>query len=166
MDLVTLKELFDYNRWANARTLDAAAAVAPADFAREVGGSFASLHGTLAHLCGAEWVWLERLRGTSPSSLPFASELTDIAAIRRRWNEVERGQRVFLDGLDADRLGESLSYVNFAGEPNTYPIWRVLAHVVNHSTYHRGQVTTLLRQLGGKPVSTDLLRFYDANPTR
>lgn len=166
MDLAALRDLYDYNRWANARTLEAVAAVSPEDFTREVGGSFASLQGTLAHICGAEWVWLERIRGSTPRSLPFAAELADVAAIRRRWQDVESRQRELLDSLDANRLRESVSYVNFAGEANAYPLWQVLAHVVNHSTYHRGQVTTLLRQLGAKPVSTDLLRFYDASPGR
>ncbi len=161
MDLETIRELYDYNRWANARTLEAASQVAPEALVRELGGSFASLRGTLVHIYGAEWIWLERWRGTSPTALPLATDFPDVQAIRARWKEVERGQRAFLDGLDSARLGQPLTYTNLKGESWTYALWRALAHVVNHSSYHRGQVTTLLRQLGAAPSATDLLLYYD-----
>lgn len=161
MDLETIRELFGYNRWANARSLEAASKVSPADFTKEVGGSFASLRGTLAHMYGAEWIWLERWRGTSPASLPFSLDFPDVETIRTRWREVEREQREFLDFLDADRLAQVISYVNLKGESFAYPLGRMLQHVVNHSTYHRGQIATLLRQLGATPLSTDLLLYDD-----
>jgi uncharacterized damage-inducible protein DinB len=161
MDLETIRELFGYNRWANARSLEASSKVSPEDFTKEVGGSFASLRGTLAHMYGAEWIWLERWRGTSPASLPFSLDFPDVATIRTRWLDVEREQREFLDFLDADRLSQVISYVNLKGQSFAYPLGRLLQHVVNHSTYHRGQIATLLRQLGATPISTDLLLYDD-----
>lgn len=161
MDLETLRDLYAYNRWANARSLEGASAVSASDFTKEVGGSFASLRGTLAHMYGAEWIWLERWRGNSPRSLPFALDFPDVAAIRLRWQDVEREQNGFLDALDPARLDEVLSYVNLKGETFAYPLRRMLQHVVNHATYHRGQITTLLRQLGATPLSTDLLLYDD-----
>lgn len=161
MDLETIRELYGYNRWANARSLQAASTVSPADFTKEVGGSFASLRGTLAHVYGAEWIWLERWRGTSPRKLPFALDFPDVETIRSRWQDVEREQKKFLDGLDGARLAEVVSYVNLKGETFAYPLGRMLQHVVNHSTYHRGQVATILRQLKATPLSTDLLLYDD-----
>jgi uncharacterized damage-inducible protein DinB len=161
MERTALLELYDYNRWANRRALDAASRVPPEDFIREVGGSFGSLRNTLAHVYGTEWVWLERCRGTSPPSLPAASEFPDAAAIRSKWETVEGERRRFLEALDPARLAESLTYTNFRGERWTYTLERILLHVVNHSTYHRGQVATILRQLGATPLSTDLLQYYD-----
>lgn len=161
MDLGTIRELYDYNAWANARSLDAASKVSPDHFTREVGGSFASLRGTLAHLYGAEWIWLERLRGTSPAKLPFSLDFPDAETIRLSWKDVERGQRELLERLHPARLDEPLTYTNLKGETWTYRLWRILAHIVNHSSYHRGQVATLLRQLGAAPLSTDLLLYYD-----
>jgi uncharacterized damage-inducible protein DinB len=158
MDLATIRELYEYNRWANARALEASAAVSADDFDR---GSFASLRGTLAHLYGAEWIWLERWRGISPRALPAAGEFSDVGSIRARWKGVERGQREFLELLTPERLCEPLTYRNLKGETWTYPLGRALLHVVNHSTYHRGQVATLLRQLGAEPLSTDLLLYDD-----
>jgi len=161
MDLETILELYEYNRWANARSLEAASTVSREDFTKEVGGSFASLRGTLAHVYGAEWIWLERWRGTSPRKLPFALDFPDVETIRSRWQDVEREQKEFLEGLDGARLAEVISYVNLKGETFAYPLGRMLQHVVNHSTYHRGQVATILRQLGATPLSTDLLLYDD-----
>jgi len=161
MDLEMIRDLYSYNRWANARSLEGASAVSSADFTKEVGGSFASLRGTLAHVYGAEWIWLERWRGTSPRKLPFSLDFPDVETIRSRWQDVEREQKEFLDSLDAGRLAEVISYVNLKGETFAYPLRRMLQHVVNHSTYHRGQVATLLRQLGATPLSTDLLLYDD-----
>lgn len=161
MDVSTIRELYEYNRWANARTLESAAPVTTDSFTRELGGSFNSLRGTLAHILGAEWIWLERWHGVSPPSLPAAADFPDLQTIRGRWKEVEVGQREFLEGLDASRLAVVVSYVNPRGETWAYPLGRMMQHVVNHSSYHRGQVTTLLRQLGVEPLSTDLLLYDD-----
>jgi uncharacterized damage-inducible protein DinB len=161
MDFEAIREIYGYNRWANARSLQAASTVSPADFTKEVGGSFASLRGTLAHMYGAEWIWLQRWRGTSPRQLPSALDFPDVETIRSRWQEVEREQKQFLDSLDPGRLSEVVSYVNLKGETFAYPLGRMLQHVVNHASYHRGQITTLLRQLGATPLSTDLLLYDD-----
>ena len=165
MDLESIRELYGYNRWANARSLEAAAAVSTEDFTREVGGSFASLRGTLAHMYGSEWIWLQRWKGISPRQLPFSLEFPDVASIRSRWQAVENERQVFLDALDPARLAEVLSYVNLQGQTFAYPLRRMLQHVVNHGTYHRGQITTLLRQLGAAPLATDLL-LYDDGKTK
>jgi uncharacterized damage-inducible protein DinB len=165
MDLESIRELYGYNRWANARSLEAAAAVSTEDFTREVGGSFASLRGTLAHMYGAEWIWLQRWKGISPRQLPFSLEFPDVASIRSRWQAVENERQVFLDALEPARLAELLSYINLQGQTFAYPLRRMLQHVVNHGTYHRGQITTLLRQLGAAPLATDLL-LYDDGKTK
>jgi uncharacterized damage-inducible protein DinB len=165
MDLESFRELYQYNRWANARSLEASAAVSAADFTKEVGGSFASLRGTLAHMYGADWIWLERWKGISPRQLPFSLEFPDVASIRSRWEIVENERQAFLDALAPGRLEEVISYVNLQGQTFAYPLRRMLQHVVNHGTYHRGQIATLLRQLGAAPLSTDLL-LYDDGKTK
>jgi uncharacterized damage-inducible protein DinB len=161
MDLESIRELYQYNCWANARSLEASAAVSAADFTREVGGSFASLRGTLAHMYGADWIWLERWKGISPRQLPLSLVFPDIGSIRSRWEVVENERRDFLKALEPGRLTEVISYVNLQGQTFAYPLHRMLQHVVNHGTYHRGQITTLLRQLGATPLATDLLLYED-----
>lgn len=154
-----IARLFAYNRWANGQTLDSVAPLSAAEFTQPVGGSFGSLQGTLAHIYGADWVWFERFHGSSPRALPAPEELLSFAVLRDRWERVQEQQRAFVEGLTAERLAEPLTYVSFKGDTFTYPLGETLVHLTNHGTYHRGQVATLLRQLGKTPVTTDYLPF-------
>jgi len=161
MDLNSVRALYDYNRWANVRVLEAARALNQEQFTRDLRSSFPSVRDTLAHILGAEWIWLERWKGISPKSLLKAADFPDIASLQARWDEVEGERANFIRALTPERLGAVISYVNTSGQTFAYELWKMLAHVVNHSTYHRGQITTMLRQVGAKPVSTDLLLFHD-----
>jgi uncharacterized damage-inducible protein DinB len=157
-----ITKLFHYNRWANAKVLESAATLTEEELKRVLGGSFPSVIGTLTHLYAAEWIWLERLRGVSPSGLPSAQQLPTLAALKEKWSAVEAGQKAFVEGLTDDRMEEKVSYRNVKGEPWSYALGELLVHIVNHSTYHRGQVATMFRQLGQKPAPTDYLLFLDA----
>ena len=162
MDLERIRALYEYNRWANARTLDAASRLRSDEFTKDLGSSYPSLRDMLAHVLSAEWIWLRRWQGTSPKALLDPAEFPSISQLRARWAEVERELAEFVAGVTEESLETTISYVNTKGERWTYPLWQMLQHVVNHSTYHRGQVTTMLRQLGAEPVATDFLVFYDA----
>lgn len=153
-------QLYDYNRWANRRVLDVVGALTPEQLTRDLGSSFPSVRDTLAHVLAAEWVWLERWRGSSPTSFPDDSGLDSHAAIVTRWDEHESDQAAFLEDLTEDRLREVVAYRNTAGQPFAEPLWQLMRHVVNHSTYHRGQVTTMLRQMGAAAVGTDLITYF------
>ena len=161
-DLATLRSLFAYGRWANRTILDSVAVLTPEEYARPVGGSFGSVQGTLVHLYGTDWVWLERFYGRSARALPEQDEHLELEALARKWRGVEAGLETFLDALTPERLEEPLSYVSFKGDSFTRRLGDALLHLANHGTYHRGQVATLLRQLGRKAASTDYLRFVDA----
>jgi len=159
--LTTLRELYGYNYWARDRQLDACAVLTPEQFLRPLGNSFSSVRDTLVHLLGAEWIWLERWRGRSPRALLAADEFSTLAAIRDRWQVVEREMRDYLKDLREESLAVPLTYTNIKGETWTYPLWRPLLHLVNHQSYHRGQITTLLRQLGATPAQVDFLYHQD-----
>lgn len=161
VSLDTLRELYDYNYWARDRQLEACSRLTQEQFAGPMGNSFSSLRDTLVHLLGAEWVWLERWRGRSPRSLIAVEEVPTLAAIRERWQQVEQEVRGFLSTLSQDALARPITYVNLRGETWTYPLRQTLFHLVNHQSYHRGQVTTLLRQLGGTPAPVDFLVYFD-----
>ncbi len=152
-------KLFAYTRWATGLTLEAVSELTAEEFGRGIGGSFGSVQATLAHLCGADWVWLERWHGRSPRSLPPSQETPTFEALREKWLEVQEGQREFVETLTPARIAEPLTYVAFRGDSYTYPLGEALVHVTNHGTYHRGQVVTLLRQLGRTPTSTDYMRY-------
>jgi uncharacterized damage-inducible protein DinB len=154
-----LRRLFDYNRWANLRLLDAVQALGPEELSRDLQSSFPTVLATLVHGLGAEWVWLERWKGTSPTALPDASALDSVAAVRARWDGVWGDQQAFLAGLADGDETRPLRYELFSGDSDTRPLGELMRHVVNHATYHRGQIVTLLRQLGKTPPPTDYTRW-------
>jgi uncharacterized damage-inducible protein DinB len=152
--------LFDYNDWANQRSLDAAAQLSDEQFTKPLGSSFSSVRDTLVHICGTEWVWLERCQGRSPATIPDVSQVRTIALLRTHWQPQADRLLGFTRGLaqiDLDRMMEYKT-INFGVYNNR--VWQSLQHLANHGTYHRGQVSTLLRQLGAKPILTDLIHFY------
>jgi uncharacterized damage-inducible protein DinB len=153
------RTLYAYDAWANRRVLDACAALAPEQFTKDLGSSFRSVRDTMAHIMGAEWLWLERFQGRT-ARLPSGDQFPDLASLRKRWAEVERDLLAYVDALSAADLERSFDYWDMKGNPHTSLLWQTLQHVANHSTYHRGQVTTLFRQLGAKPIGTDLIGFY------
>ena len=161
-----ITNLFAYNRWANARTLEPVSALSPEELSRTLGGSFPSVRETLAHIYSAEWIWLERWLGRSPRGLPAAQEVPTLAILKEKWGAVEAACREFVEGLAPARLDEVIRYVNVKGETREYPLYEMLVHVVNHSSYHRGQAATMLRQLGKAPLSTDYLVFLDGSRVR
>jgi uncharacterized damage-inducible protein DinB len=166
LDKDALSRLIDYTIWANHRVMRACATIPPDDFRREMGASFGSLRGTLAHMMWAEWVWLERWKGISPSGPPDESELADVIALRDRWKVIEDHRRAWLDALPPSGPASVIAYKTMAGAPFTAPLWQLVQHVANHSTYHRGQATSLLRQVGGRTVGTDMVQFDRENAAR
>ena len=157
-------QLYDYNRWAGHRTLTIAKALAIDDFLRPMGNSFSSVRDTLAHILSAEWIYLERWQRRSPKALLDPATFPTVQSLESRWEALECDQLQFIEALTPQRLREELAYINLRGQRYSYPLWQQLVHVVNHSSYHRGQITTLLRQLGSKAVSTDFLVYFDEKP--
>ncbi len=163
IDLASLRELYDYNSWARHRQLGACQKLTEEEFLRPMGSSFSSLRDTCVHLLGAEWIWLERFRGKSPQSVPaWLDQLRGQSSIAARWQVVELDLREYLDALKTSALTRPLTYLNLQGKQWTYPLWKALLGLVIHQSYHRGQVTTLLRQIGAKPVPVDYLVYFDS----
>lgn len=161
MNVAHVATLYAFNRWANARALAMVRPLAPHEFTADLRTSHGSIHGTLVHVLWAEWIWLERWRGESPQRVFGVDDYPDVEAIEAAWRGIAREQDAFIGRLTDARLAEPLTYVNVQGERWTYPLGHMLQHVVNHSTYHRGQIVTLLRQLGRSAEPTDFLVFFD-----
>lgn len=155
-----MRQLYDFNAWANRRSLDAASALTSEQFTKALGSSFSSVRDTLAHIYGAEWIWLERFQGRSPSSLPETNQFSDFSSLQKTWLEHEARLLAFVRGLTQADLDRVMEYKTLNYGVYSNPLWQSMQHLVNHGSYHRGQVTTLLRQLGGKPILTDLMHFY------
>lgn len=159
-----IRELYDFNAWANERFFDACASLTPEQFAQAIVSSYPSVRETLAHIVMGEWVWLELWLGRTHSAADrqnYASPFKDLASIRAGWSEVEKQRRRFLNSLTPADLDRVIEYQSLKGNRCAYSLRRMMQHVVNHSTYHRGQLTTLLRQLGAEPCATDYLRYFD-----
>jgi uncharacterized damage-inducible protein DinB len=160
-----MRVLFEYNAWANRRSLEAASVLTAEKFVQPMGSSFGSVRDTLAHIWGAEWIWLERFQGRSPSSLPDTTQFQDMAGLRERWDELEGRLLGFVRGLAQADLDRVFEYKTLKFGVYRNPLWESMQHLANHGTYHRGQVTTLLRQLGAQPIATDLMHFYRERAT-
>lgn len=161
MNIDELRTLYAFNRWATDRLIGVARLLSPADFTRDLGTSHGSVRGTLVHILWAEWIWLQRWLGVSPRQVFAEDEFPDVDAIESRWCDVERDRQDFIVALTEDRLRARLSYENVQGQRWEYSLAHMMHHVVIHSCYHRGQVVTLLRQLGQTPPATDFLVFFD-----
>jgi uncharacterized damage-inducible protein DinB len=94
-----------------------------------------------------------------PASLPKADQYADLDSLRSALVEQDRSLRAYVDARTAAELARSFDYRDLKGNAHRSVLWETLQHLANHSTYHRGQVTTLLRQSGAKPVSTDFIAF-------
>lgn len=154
-----IQQLFDYNAWANRRVMTAAEKLTPEQFLKPLHSSFSSVRDTLAHIYGAEYIWLERFQGGSPP-MPQADRFPELKTLRTAWDELEQRLLDFGGGLTQSALDAELEYKTYTMGVVRDPLSHAMQHLVNHSTYHRGQVTTLLRQHGVEGVSTDLIRFY------
>jgi uncharacterized damage-inducible protein DinB len=153
--------LVAFTRWADTRLLDACAGLTPAQYTLELGGSFPSLQSTVAHLAGATKLWSLRLAALPHSGLPPSAEIPDVATARARLAEAYAVFEAAAPEWEADRL-ETFTFRNLAGVEVTKPRWQIFRHIVNHGTYHRGQIANMLRQLGVKPPATDLL-YWDGS---
>ena len=161
MNLQDLRTLLDYHYWARDRLLAALEPLPLEQFNRDLGSSFKSIRETVVHTYAAEWAWHSRWHGQSPTVLMTSDAFPDVAAIRNAWTDHEKKMRAFLEGLGEDGVTRVIEYKLLSGQPGSSPIWQMLQHVVNHASYHRGQVTTMLRQLGAQPPKAmDMIAFY------
>jgi uncharacterized damage-inducible protein DinB len=154
--------LVDYHYWARDRMVEAIDALTPAQYTRDLGNSFKSVRDTVVHTYSAEWNWHSRWTGSSPTSMLDPARFPDVATVRAAWRAQEEKIRSFVRSLAAaNELDRVFKYRLMNGEEAQSVFSHTLQHVVNHATFHRGQVTTMLRQLGASPPeSQDLIRFY------
>jgi uncharacterized damage-inducible protein DinB len=155
-----IRMLYDYLFWAHERTLPVVERLTPEEFVRDLGASHGSVRSTLVHMMSAQWLYLSRWHGVFPDVLLDPESFPTLAALEERWAGIRRELRSFLGRLREEHLASRFRYRNLRGEEVTLPFYVTLLHVVNHDTYHRGQVASCLRMLGQTPEATDLYRFY------
>ena len=164
MDLSDIKQLFSYTEWANDLAMDAAGKLSDENLRRDVGISHKSIFGTLLHMAGAEWIWLERWNGRSPAKVEAWSRWTteacaDLATLKERWTNLVNERAQYVSELDETKLAAELAFKLLSDDPSSMPLVHQMQHTINHATLHRGQIVGMIRQLGIDPPSTDLI-FY------
>ncbi len=150
-----------YNAWATARLLDAVAPLPEADYRRDAGLFFRSIHGTLNHLLvGEQLLWFARFaQGTSPRVALDAEAEPDRARLAERLRSGAVRWEPLIAALPAERWAGTLDYVTTQGIAASLPFAAALAHVFNHSTHHRGQITAALTAQGHPCPSIDLAPY-------
>ncbi len=156
----TPRELLKYTLWADRRLMATLQEVRSEDALREAGTSHGSLLGTVAHILGAELLWFFRWVGNPIEGIPGIDQFPDFEALKAGFEELWPQLEFFLASLSEEQLQGELTWVNSRGETHCRFLWQSVTHLANHSSYHRGQAVTLLRQLGYEPPSTDLIYFF------
>jgi len=156
----TARDLLVYTLWADRRLLKAVEEVRPEDLVRDTGSSFPSLLATFAHVLGAQRIWLARFAGRALDRVPGVGDFPDLPALVAGFAETQAEMEFFLAAVNDDQLKSEIHYANSRGETFSRPLWQPVLQLVNHSTYHRGQLVTMLRQMGYAAPQTDLIYFF------
>ena len=151
------RSLLAYTMWADREHLEALGRIPVEHLTLETGTSFGSLLGTMAHILGTEQVWLGRFLGTPPEAFPQERDHRELGSVLAGFEELWPQLEFFLASLTMDQLLAEIAWVSRGGDSYRRPVWEALVHMSHHSGYHRGQLTTMLRQLGHQPPSTDLI---------
>jgi uncharacterized damage-inducible protein DinB len=161
MNLQDLQTMVDYHYWARDRVFEALMPLTREQYERDLGSSFTSIRETVTHVYAAEWAWYERWQGASPTALVPSDRFADLAALRQAWTEHEQKVRAYVAGLGDAGVDRVVEYKLLSGHAGASPVWQMVQHVVNHASYHRGQITTMLRQLGALPPRPlDMIAYY------
>jgi uncharacterized damage-inducible protein DinB len=149
-----LHNLALHNRWANNRLLQASAALTADERERNLQASFNSLEGTLIHILWGERGWLSFWQTGNFVPRPAPDDYPDFASLREAWARHDEAYMTYLCNLTQSELDSPRTL-----DATTYTLGELIQHALNHSTYHRGQVALLLRQLGQAPPFTDYHDF-------
>jgi|SRR5690349_1864482 uncharacterized damage-inducible protein DinB len=167
MNVRDLQTMIDYHYWARNQLFGALEPLTPEQYSKDLGSSFKSIRDTVTHTYAAEWIWYQRWHGTSPAGLLSPDQFPDLTTLKPAWVDHERKMRGFVDSLTEADINRVIEFRLLNGTPGALPIGQMVQHVVNHASYHRGQVTTMLRQLGAKPASSmDMIAYFRAAQAR
>lgn len=166
MNQADVAMLMHYNRWAWDRVFAKAALVKQDQYEALAPVPHGSLRGTLVHALGAESTWRRRFAGETPTSLLPEVDLPRFEDLKARWQiEADAFDSLIANLSDSD-LNTTLHYKTTRGVPMADILWRLIAHVVNHSTQHRSEAAMLLSTYGRSPGDLDMIVFLrEAPPT-
>ena len=161
----TLIDQITYDRWANLRMIGVASELDPQKTKQCLRSSFPTIHETFVHILWAEELWLERWQSRSFVGSLDPEAFPTLEIVRAKLEDIHSKQLEFLQGINPSAADQMVGYVNFQRQRWEYSLRQMVHHLVIHSAYHRGQLATLLRQLGVVPPQADYLVFVDTkNP--
>lgn len=151
--------LYKYNRWANAKILDATANVTSDQFLAPGIFPHGGLRDTLVHTLFAEWIWRHRWEGTSPVVRLKPEDFSTFESLRARWGDEEKLLMSFVDNTTDEKLNNYFFYKATDGTPYERVLWQAMFHLVNHGTQHRSEAAALLTDFGHSPGDIDFVYF-------
>jgi uncharacterized damage-inducible protein DinB len=152
-----LPSLYAFNKWADSRVLHALQGLDEEQYTRELGGGWPSVRATFVHIAGATWAWSERIGGRDCTKLRTVDELPRLDDAAGVLHEAHARFDQIVASTTPARLNETFVWKNLSREEKKAPLWTILRHVVNHETYHRGQISSMIKRLGAKPIATDFV---------
>jgi uncharacterized damage-inducible protein DinB len=153
-------ELAEYNAWANDIVCSWLEQITDEQWNKEIVSSFNSIRETVLHVISAEQAWIKRFKKEPVVWLQSTYKGTKDEHIKI-WKDSSAEFKVCVSALDENDLYKNLDFKRLNGDAYSMPYYQLFAHVVNHATYHRGQLVTMLRQAGFTNISaTDLLGVY------
>ena len=160
MKLQEILDLFQFDEWAAGRTLESVSSVPEAKYLEDLKSSHGGMHGTLVHIYTSSLIWLQRWQGNTLPGPVTRVEIPNLESLKSHCREYRDRLGAYLANLDEEALNRPFSYSDLKGNRQSEPLFQQMQHLVNHASYHRGQVVTMLRQIGSKPTGTDLITFY------
>ncbi len=161
MNQSEIRDLYDYNYWANRRILDTAEHVTPEQFTAPSPQSWGSLQSTLVHIVDTEMGWRSLLRGQPAARDLKPEDFPTVEVLRQYWQADEQAMRAYLDGLSNADLQGIISYHTDTGVLRERIVWHCLFHVVNHGMQHRSEAAALLTNYGHSPGDIDFTVFLN-----
>jgi len=154
-------DLTAYNSWADQKAIDWLCQITDEQWEQVNISSFSSIRQTAVHIASAEKIWIDFWTGSADPvylSANFTGTKSELLAI---WKAASNGLETFIIAHPAENLNQPVSFIYPNGNIGQMPYYQTFAHIINHSTYHRGQLVTLLRQAGYDQFSSvDLATYY------
>ena len=152
---MNITKFLEYNSWANRLIIDQVETFPSDLFDKKVGGSFGSIKAVMIHLLESDYLWLYRWKGNPLADLP-AWQHTNVTSMKKVWYPI---QDEMVDLSKNIAAAEDIKFITRKGIPFTLPFGEIAVHISHHGSYHRGQLTNMIRDLGQNPVSTDYFLF-------
>jgi len=153
------QQLFDYHYWANWRMFAVAETLSQEQLFRQQEHSWGSVYGVLLHMMNAEWIWLQRWQGESPTAFFSSDDFPTLASVKKYWTALEAEMRTFIANQTPQTLEAEITYTTTLGQMYHLSLWLMMAHVANHGTHHRGELAAMFASMDTPHPEDELIHY-------